>query len=358
MSPELAPKAFIQGRGASTNPPNRFEALHLEVDPDLPAEERPNPKTQFFFDATESLLTPNDSPDVGFDVGLNCYRGCEHGCAYCFARPFHEYLGWSSGLDFETKILVKDRAPVLLRRELSRQKWKPQTVGMSGVTDCYQPAERHFRLTRQCLEVFAEFRNPVAIITKNFLVTRDLDLLSELARWDCVAVNVSVTTLDADLAGKLEPRAARPEHRLRAIRMLSDAGIPVNVLVAPVIPGLTDHEMPSILEAVAEAGARRAGMVLLRLPWAVKDIFTSWLEAHVPGKKDRVLDRLRQMRGGKLYDAEWGRRMKGEGVLAKQISDLFVIAARRAGLNKSAIDLSTRHFRRPPGAQLELSYDP
>jgi DNA repair photolyase len=357
MDPLGAPAKPIPGRGALTNPPNRFEALHLEVDPDVAPEERPSPRTQFFFDATESLLTPNESPDVGFDVGLNPYRGCEHGCAYCFARPFHEYLGWSSGLDFETKILVKKRAPELLRRELSRPGWRPRTIGMSGVTDCYQPAERHFRLTRGCLEVLAESRNPVAIITKNFLVTRDLDLLAELARWDCVAVHVSVTTLDADLAGRLEPRAARPEHRLRAVRMLADAGVPVNVLVAPVIPGLTDHELPSILEAAADAGARTASMVLLRLPWAVKDIFTSWLDAHEPGKKERVLGLLRQMRGGKLYDAQWGKRMKGEGVFAKQIGDLFAVASRRAGLAGSEFQLSARNFRRPPGAQLELSYD-
>ncbi len=356
MKTPAYPGQPIQGRGAATNPPNRFESLHIEIDPDLPPEELPNPRTQFFFDNTESLLTPNSSPDVGFDVGLNCYRGCEHGCAYCFARPYHEYLGWSSGLDFETKILVKKRAPELLRQELSRPKWKPQTVGMSGVTDCYQPAERQFQLTRRCLEVLAEFRNPVAVITKNFLVTRDQDLLAELAHYDCAVVNVSVTTLDSDLAGKLEPRASRPEHRLKAIRLLADVGIPVNVLVAPVIPGLTDHEMPSILEAAADAGARRASMVLLRLPWAVKDVFTSWLDLHAPGKKERVLDRLRRMHGGKLYDSDWGKRMKGEGIFARQMSDLFGIAARRAGLNKAAVALSAVHFRRPAGAQLELSY--
>jgi DNA repair photolyase len=358
MKSQLFAGSPIPGRGAAINPPNRFESVHLEIDPDLPPEERPSPRTQFFFDATESLLTSNDSPDVGFDVGLNCYRGCEHGCAYCFARPFHEYLGWSSGLDFETKILVKARAPFLLRRELSKAGWKPQTVGMSGVTDCYQPAERHFKLTRQCLEVFADFRNPVAIITKSFLVTRDIDLLSELARWGCIAVTVSVTTLDSELAGNLEPRAARPEHRLRAIRMLSEAGVPVNVLVAPVIPGLTDHEIPSILDAASKAGATTAGMTLLRLPWAVKDIFTSWLDAHAPGKKGRVLDRIRQMRGGKLYESDWGKRMRGEGVFAKQIGDLFTLSARRAGLNRGAIELTTRHFRHPPGAQLELAYEP
>jgi DNA repair photolyase len=356
MKPPAHPGHAIPGRGAAINPSNRFESSHLEIDPDLPAEEQPNPRTQFFFDTTESLLTPNSSPDVGFDVGLNCYRGCEHGCAYCFARPFHEYLGWSSGLDFESKILVKERAPELLRQELSRPRWRPRTVGMSGVTDCYQPAERHFKLTRRCLEVFAEFRNPVAVITKNFLVTRDLDYLAELARHDCAVVNVSVTTLDSELAGNLEPRASRPEHRLRAIRLLAEAGVPVNVMVAPVIPGLTDHEIPAILDAAAGAGARRASMVLLRLPWAVKDIFTSWLDLHAPGKKERVLDRLRRMHGGRLYDADWGKRMKGEGIFARQISDLFGIAARRAGLNKATFTLSPEHFRRAAGAQLELSY--
>lgn len=352
-----SPTKVLLGRGATFNPPNRFEALHYESDPDLPEEERPHPRTQFYLDATETLLTPNDSPDVGFDVGLNCYRGCEHGCAYCFARPFHEYLGWSSGLDFETKILVKKRAPDLLRKELSKRSWTPQIVGMSGVTDCYQPAERHFRLTRQCLEVFVEFRNPVAIITKNFLVTRDIDLLSELAHWDCVTVMVSITSLDAQLAGKLEPRAARPEHRLKAVRMLADAGVPVAVLVSPVIPGLTDHEIPSIIEAAAKAGAQSASMALLRLPWAVKDVFSAWLEAHVPGKKDRILDRLRQMRGGKLYDSEWGKRMKGEGVFAKQISDLFAISVRRVGLNLGGKKMSPRNFRLPAGPQLELGFD-
>ena len=310
--------------------------------------------TRFYIDGTESLLTPNDSPDVGPGWGLNCYRGCEHGCAYCFARPYHEYLGWSSGLDFETKILVKTRAPELLRAELSAAKWRPEPIMMSGATDCYQPAERHFKLTRRCLAVMAEFRQPVGIITKNFLVTRDLDLLAELARHQCAVVNVSVTTLDAELAGKLEPRAARPEHRLRAIRMLADAWVPVNVLVAPVIPGLTDHEMPAILAAVAAAGATRASYVLLRLPYAVKDVFLHWLEIHEPGKKDRVLARLRDLRGGKLYDATFGARLRGEGIFAEQIKQLFTVAARRAGLNRVALNLSAAHFRRPGGVQLEM----
>ena len=349
-----APHSAIPGRGAASNPPNRFERLHLEPDPDCPPDERPHPRTEFFFDGTESLLTKNESPDIPFSWGMNVYRGCEHGCAYCYARPFHEYLGWSSGLDFETKILVKLRAPELLRRELSSPRWVPQSISMSGVTDCYQPAERHFRLTRQCLEVFAELRHPVGIVTKNFLVTRDRDLLAELARWSCIAVFVTVTTLDAELAGKLEPRAARPEHRLRAIRALADAGVPVGAMVAPIIPGLTDHEVPAILDAVAAAGATRAGYVVLRLPFAVKDIFSTWLDTHLPTKKARVLSRVRSMRGGKLYTAEWGNRMKGEGIFAEQIHDLFATAARRAGLNREPPHVSYDHFRRPGGVQLNL----
>jgi DNA repair photolyase len=354
------PAAAIPGRGAHTNPANRFEAIHVEPDGEWRDAEfaetgaLPHPRTQFFHDATESILTHNNSPDVGPGWGLNCYRGCEHGCAYCFARPYHDYLGWSSGLDFETKILVKLRAPELLRAELSARKWRPQPILMSGVTDCYQPAERRFRLTRACLEVLAEFRQPVGILTKNFLVTRDLDLLVELARWQCVSVNVTIVTLDAGLAGKLEPRAARPEHRLRAIRMLADAGVPVGVMVAPVIPGLTDHELPGILAAAAAAGARRAGYVTLRLPHTVKDVFLQWLDDHEPGKKERVLSRIRDLRGGKLYDPTFGTRMRGQGVFAEQISQLFDVATRRAGLNREERGLSTAHFRRPGGVQLEL----
>jgi DNA repair photolyase len=357
-APASSPPA---GRGTGLNPANRFERIVVSPDADF-AEfdelgvpiERPHPRTHFYFDASESLLTRNDSPDVGRGWGLNCYRGCEHGCAYCFARPYHEYLGWSSGLDFETKILVKQRAPELLRTELSSPRWRPEPIMMSGATDCYQPAERRFRLTRACLEVLAEFRQPVGIITKNFLITRDLDLLAELARHDCVSVSVTVTSLDATLAGQLEPRAARPEHRLRAIRLLRDAGVPVNVMVAPVIPGLTDHEMPAILDAVAAAGALRASYVLLRLPHAVKDVFLDWLDRTLPSKKERVLSRLRELHHGKLYDSSFGTRMRGEGIFAEQMKQLFEVSARRAGLNRAEIKLSTAHFRRPGGVQMDL----
>lgn len=350
----------IAGRGTAANPPNRFERLHLEPDPDAEADpgaaydEQPDPRTEFYDDASESMLTYNDSPDIPFTAGLNVYRGCEHGCAYCYARPTHEYLGWSSGLDFETRILVKKRAPELLRREFAHPRWEPQSVAMSGVTDCYQPAERHFRLTRACLEVFAEFRNPVGVITKNFLITRDRDLFADFVRWNGVSAYLTITTLDAELAGKLEPRAARPEHRLRAIRLLADAGVPVGVMVAPIIPGLTDHEIPAILDAAKAAGARRAGYVVLRLPFAVKTIFSQWLDAHAPGKKDRILSRVRDLRGGKLNVSEWGARMRGEGVFAEQIHDLFAVAARRTGLKQERSHLSTAHFRRPGGVQMNL----
>jgi DNA repair photolyase len=343
----------LPGRGAAFNPPNRFERLHVVPDPDAAPEERVHLRTEFFPDATQSILAPNDSPDVGFNYGINVYRGCEHGCAYCFARPYHEWLGFGSGLDFERKIMVKLRAPDLLRAALSAPSWEPQPIAMSGATDCYQPAERHFRLTRRVLEVCAELRQPLVIITKNALVTRDLDLLAELARHDCVSVHVSVTTLDSDLGGRLEPRASRPPARLRAIRELRAAGVPVGVMVAPVIPGLTDHDLPAILDAAAAAGAQRASYVLLRLPHAVKDIFLAWLDTHEPGKKARIVDRLGLLRGGKLYASTWGQRMTGEGIFAEQLKAMFEVSARRAGLTRDRFTFATHHFRKP-GEQLRL----
>ena len=348
-----APQSPIPGRGASVNPPNRFERLQTLPDPDCPPEERPHPRTEFFFDASESILTHNDSPDVPFSFGLNPYRGCEHGCAYCFARPYHEYLGFSSGLDFETKIMVKLRAPQLLRAALLSPQWQPECITLSGATDAYQPAERQFRVTRECLAVCAEFRNPIAIITKNALITRDRDLLTDLARHQCVRAYVSITTLDSELAGKLEPRASRPAHRLRAVRELARAGVPVGVMAAPIIPGLTDHELPAILAAAAEAGATHAGYTVLRLPYAVKDIFLAWLDAHAPTKKARILGRVRAIRGGNFNVSEWGRRLQGDGIFSEQIRTLFEATARRAGLNQERVALSTAHFRRP-GEQLKL----
>ena len=346
----------MHGRGAGGNPANRFEKLHLEREIDVNQLEEPElpPNTTLLEDKSCSVLTRNDSPDVGFEFSINPYRGCEHGCIYCFARPTHEYLGFSAGLDFESKILVKRDAPQLLRKELSSPKWKPQVVVMSGVTDCYQPIERKLKITRGCLEVFAEFRNPVGIITKNHLVTRDIDLLQELARYNAIRVNVSVTTLDMNLARIMEPRTSMPEARLDAIRQLSSAGIPVNLMVAPVVPAITDHEMVSIIERAVDAGATSAGYVLMRLPYAVKDLFEQWVKTHFPDRADKVLNRLRSLRGGKLYDATWGKRMSGEGIFAEQIAKTFDIACRKFGLNKPRPELSTDNFKRPAGNQLEL----
>lgn len=341
-------------RGAGSNPPNRFEKIRLERDADWDPEQDPSPRTEFLRDLSQTIIAYNESPDVGFEASVNPYRGCEHGCIYCYARPFHEYLGFSAGLDFETRIMVKENAPALLRRELSSPKWKPQLIAMSGVTDCYQPIERRLKLTRGCLEVLAEFRNPVGIITKNHLVTRDIDVLSDLARYSAAAVFISLTTLDPELRRRMEPRTSPPSARLSAIAELRRAGIPVGVLLAPVIPGLTDHEIPALLQAAAGAGAQSAGFVMLRLPFAVAPLFEQWLQHHFPEKRDKILGRVRSVRQGKLYESAFGKRMRGEGVLADQIEQIFDVARRRAGLADSGPELSTAAFRRPAGAQLGL----
>ncbi len=341
-------------RGAPDNPANRFEKIHLEPDAEWNPDDDPLPRTQFLVDHSATAIAYNDSPDLGFSASINPYRGCEHGCIYCYARPTHEYLGFSAGLDFETKIMVKTNAPELLRAELASPKWQPQVIVMSGVTDCYQPVERKLKLTRRCLEVLLEFRNPVAIITKNFLVTRDIDLLSELAKHNCASVTVSVTTLDTKLRNVMEPRTSPPLARLNAILKLSQAGIPVSVNVAPIIPGLTDHETPAILKAAAEAGATSAGFTVLRLPHGDKALFENWLSAHFPDRKEKVLNRIKAMRGGKLYDAQWGKRMRGEGIFAEQIEKMFEVARRQAGIQNHRGELSAAAFRRPGGAQLSL----
>jgi DNA repair photolyase len=343
-----------RGRGTSLNPPNRFEKLAYLPIIDSPDDEERAARTQYLKDVSRSLITFNDSPDVGFDASINPYRGCEHGCIYCYARPYHEYLGFSAGLDFETKILVKEDAPELLRKELASPKWRPRLVAISGVTDAYQPIERKLQLTRRCLEVLAEFRNPVVIVTKNHLVTRDVDVLKELAAFNAAAVCVSVTTLDAELARVMEPRTSTPDNRLEAIRILADAGVPVRVLAAPIIPGLTDHEIPAIIQAAAEAGAQHAGYVVVRLPHGVGELFEGWLEEHYPDRKKKVLNRIREMRGGKLNDPNFGSRMRGEGAFAEQIKSMFTLACRRSGLEFSGPELSTGAFRRASDAQLSL----
>src|ERR1051325_7972040 len=348
----------IHGRGASWSPANRFEKFHVDlndmhvVDEDSDAEEKPRRQTQYFRDATKTIIARNQSPDVGFETSINPYRGCEHGCNYCFARPTHEYLGFSAGLDFESRIMVKPDAPRLLEEELSSPRWKPQLLMMSGVTDCYQPIERKVEITRKCLQVLAKFRNPVGILTKNRLVARDVDVLAELASYKCAVVNLSVTTLDPKLQQILEPRTSGPAARLDAVARLRAANIPVGVMVAPIIPGINDHEIPAIVAACGKAGAQFAGHVLLRLPWAVAPLFEHWLDEHFPERKAKVLDRVRAFRGGKLYDSRWRKRQIGEGIFAEQISNLFDVACRRAGINERP-KLSTSPFRRP-NEQLNL----
>ncbi len=344
----------MRGRGAAENPANRFETLSYGRDEDWNDPEDPAPQTRFMKDPSRSLITYNDSPDVGFEAGINPYRGCEHGCIYCFARPTHEFLGFSAGLDFETKILVKEDAPAILRHELSSSRWKPQVVAVSGVTDPYQPVERRLKLTRQCLQVLAELRNPAVVITKNHLVTRDIDLLAELSRYEAAAVYLSVTTLDTRLARSMEPRTSSPTRRLAAIHALAQAGVPTGVLVAPVVPGLTDHELPAIITAAAKAGARLAGYIPLRLPHPVAPLFEAWLTRHLPRRKNKVLNRIRAIRGGKLNDPRFGSRMKGEGIFAEQIATLFSLACRRAGIVERGLHLSTAAFRRPVPAQASL----
>jgi len=344
----------VRGRGAAVNPKNRFETIERVPEPPQDSDDISSPQTQFFVDSSKSIIAYNDSPDVGFDTSVNPYRGCEHGCVYCYARPSHEYLGFSSGLDFETKIMVKEDAPELLRKQLSSRAWKPQLIALSGNTDCYQPAEKKRQLTRRCLEVLLDFRNPVVIITKNHLVTRDIDILSELARYDCVGVTLSLTTLDHRLSSLLEPRASRPARRLAAIKALAEGGVPVGYLQAPMIPGLTDSEAPAIALAAAKAGATFSGYVALRLPFAVKALFEQWLNQHYPDKKQKILNRVREIRGGKLNDPNFKTRMRGEGIYAEQMAKLFQLARKKSGITERWPKLTTEHFRRPAKDQLSL----
>ena len=352
--PPLSAQPKQPARGAVSQPTNRFVGTSSERDEEFDDSEEPLPRTQFLPDQSLTALAWNDSPDIGFRASLNPYRGCEHGCIYCYARPTHEYLGFSSGLDFETRIMVKERAPELLRAELASSKWQPQVIAMSGVTDCYQPVERKLELTRRCLAVLAEFRNPVGIVSKNRLVTRDIDLLQELAQHNAVVVFISLTTLDTELRRVMEPRTSPPAARLATISDLARAGIPVGVLTAPMIPGLNDHELPQLLGAAADAGAQFAGYVTLRLPYQNKTLFEQWLTEHFPLRKDKVLAGIRAVREGDLNNTEFGTRMRGSGQRADQIEKLFEVGCRKAGLNQRELQLSTAAFRRPGGVQMEL----
>ena len=327
--------------------------IELDLDALEPSEWRQS-RTEFFEDASRSVLVSNDSPDIHFNWGINPYRGCEHGCIYCYARPSHEYLGWSAGLDFETKIMVKRDAPSLLSKELRKRSWKPDVISLSGNTDPYQPVERRLKLTRGCLKVLLDHRNPVGIITKNHLITRDLDILAPMAKLRLVKVMISVTTLRSEIASMMEPRTSTPERRLAAIQALSEAGVPTGVMVAPVVPGLTDEELPTIIEAAVESGARRAGYILLRLPGPVAPLFEDWLERVLPERKDKIIRRIKDLRSGKLNDPRFGHRMRGHGIWAQTLSDLFQMTCNRYHLNQAMKPLRTDLFIRHPSNQLNL----
>jgi DNA repair photolyase len=355
-APFVRPPWRVRGRGAGANPGTRFDQLtveHEEAPPDRIA-------TRYLPDTARSVLSRNQSPDVPFDASVNPYRGCEHGCIYCYARPSHELLGLSAGLDFESVIFVKEDAPQLLREELRARSWKPQVLALSGVTDPYQPIERELRLTRGCLEVLAEARNPVGLISKNALVTRDIDILRQLVPHHAVSVALSITTLDPELARIMEPRASHPQRRLEAIGEMRAAGIPAGIMVAPIVPGLTDHEIPALLAAAAKVDATFCGYTILRLPGPVEGLFMDWLDRHFPDRKQKVLAQIRSMRGGRLNDPRFGSRMSGTGLFAEQITALFRLHQRKHGFGRNDVlgRLSADAFRRPadlkPGAQLSL----
>lgn len=344
----------IKGRGAAHNPKNRFLDTELQYEVDEETGQLERPKTILLKDHTKKILSTNSSPDIPFEASINPYRGCEHGCVYCYARPTHEFLGMSAGLDFESKIVVKYDAPQLLREALADKNWRPQTVVMSGVTDPYQPVEKKLQITRRCVEVLAECNNPLVIITKNYLVTRDIDQLAKLAEVNAVRVILSITSLDKKITDTMEPRTSRPQKRLQAVRELTEAGIPVHVNIAPLIPGLTDDEIVPIMEAAAEAGALSVATMIVRLPYGVKDIFVKWLEDHHPNRKDKVINKIKSLKNGKLNQSEFGKRFSSEGAYADQIHRLVEIHKKRLGLNKGWSPLNMEHFKRPQIDQLNL----
>jgi len=348
--------SHTHGRAASFNTPNRFEKTHLEkLDIEVPYDEEAPPlPTTFYSDTSRTILAKNDSPDLPFAYSVNPYRGCEHGCIYCYARPSHEYLGFSAGLDFETKIMVKMDAAELLAGQLNRRSWEPQMVALSGNTDCYQPAERKLLLTRRILEVFLDYRNPVSLITKNALVVRDIDIIGEMARLGLIHVMLSITTMDAGLARTMEPRTSHPQKRLDAIGELARCGVPVGVNVAPVVPGLTDEEIPAILSAARDHGATSASYILLKLPGAVEPLFLDWLNRSLPLRAGKIVSRIQDTRGGRLNDSRFGLRMTGAGEIAGAIGTLFALRAARLGLSTRWEKLSTSQFRRPSKTQLEI----
>ena len=339
-----------KGRGAASNATGRFERHTQEIVDDGwgSIDEDLEPlATEVSLDASRTIIARNSSPDIPFDRSINPYRGCEHGCVYCFARPTHAWLGLSPGQDFESKLLMKPDAALLLRQEFARPGYRPRVLAMGTNTDPYQPIERLHGITRQILEVLSECRHPVGIVTKSALIARDADILGPMAEKRLARAYISITTLDRDLARRMEPRAPTPAKRLKAIEALSRAGVPVGVMFAPIIPGLNDHEMEEILQAASHAGAVTAGYVLLRLPLEIKDLFAEWLQAHYPDRAERVMTLVRDCRGGRAYDAEWGKRMKGTCPFADMVARRFAMACRRQGLDKRSWEMDTTLFRRP-----------
>jgi DNA repair photolyase len=346
-----------RGRGAQSNAVGRYEPLARIAFDDgwRTLDELPAFKTTVTNDATRKIITRNESPDIGFDRSINPYRGCEHGCVYCFARPTHAYLGLSPGLDFESKLFVKPEAAELLEKELSSPNYEPKVIAIGTNTDPYQPIERRYKVMRRILEVLDRAGHPVGIVTKSALVLRDLDILARMAERNLAKVALSVTTLDPELARRMEPRAATPMRRLETLRRLNQAGVPTTVMVAPIIPALTDSEIERILDAAQAAGVKEAGYVLLRLPLEVRDLFREWLTANYPDRANHVFKLIRDMRGGKDYDSEWGKRMKGTGPYAWMIGRRFEIACEKLGLNTNKLRLSTEHFRAPKADAAQLS---
>ena len=361
MSHGIIGRKAFKGRGALTNPAGRFEPTRVESVADgWYVEEQPDTiATTVEPDRARHVISTNDSPDIGFEYSINPYRGCEHGCVYCYARPSHAYMGLSAGIDFETRLFYKADAGKVLEEELARPGYVCKPIMLGANTDPYQPIERQMKVTRSVLEVLTRTRHPVSVISKSALVLRDLDLLSDLARDNLVSVSISITTLSADIKRALEPRTASPLARLRALRELSAAGIPTGVMVAPVIPAITDHEMEEILEQAKAAGAQWAGYVLLRLPYEIKDLFRDWLTEHFPDRAAHVMSLIRDMRGGRDNDPRFGARMRGTGPIAELLRNRFKIAARRLGLNASReFAKNTSLFRPsgPAGAQMSLTF--
>jgi DNA repair photolyase len=342
---QSAEQVRIRCRGKA---PEDLAEYFVDPEPDR------NILTKFYIDHTKSILAKNDSPDIPFTYSLNPYRGCEHGCIYCYARPTHEYLGFSSGLDFETKILVKHDAHTLLERQFRHRGWKPQVVMLSGDTDCYQPIERKLGITRRCLEVFLRYRNPVSIVTKNALIERDIELLRALASLNLLLVTISITSLNQDLIRRMEPRTSTPARKLETVELLANAGVPVGVNVCPIIPGLNDMEIPSILDEVSRRGAKHAGYTIVRLPNAVKDLFVDWLQREMPERAPAILNRIRDVRNGNLSCYDFGERLMGEGRIAEAIEQLFHTSCKRLHLNETKVSLLTEHFLRGVATQLEI----